>query len=273
MPLGGLFSSRGRGLLSVVQLLEASLWKKRDEGAKAAISNGNRCPFNSKSSVAWQEQLSKAFEGRERERERERRAGNETGLGQPHILFPLRTYRVYIGWSSTAPWVTVPSLAQRAAALRGTFLCLPRKTGQQVSAGKPSHMCLLAPGQGSAGEHKAAALIKFPWSLPNLRGPVGCGRKGVHATAYSFLLPLIPKCGCGPQPPAWYPPPLGFSSSKHWKRISDGLALDRAELIAHIPQEPPQGPHVAGGTTRDEEVHTRPCHLKREREKWKFRGI
>lgn len=23
--------------------------------------------------------------------------GNETGPGQPHILFPLRTYRVYIG--------------------------------------------------------------------------------------------------------------------------------------------------------------------------------
>lgn len=39
--------------------------KRRDEGAKAAISNENRCPFNSKSSVAWQEQLSRVFEGRE----------------------------------------------------------------------------------------------------------------------------------------------------------------------------------------------------------------
>lgn len=41
------------------------LKKRRDEGAKAAISNENRCPFNSKSSVAWQEQLSRVFEGRE----------------------------------------------------------------------------------------------------------------------------------------------------------------------------------------------------------------
>lgn len=44
------------------------LEKRRDEGAKAAISNENRCPFNSKSSVAWQEQLSRVFEGVEREK-------------------------------------------------------------------------------------------------------------------------------------------------------------------------------------------------------------
>lgn len=67
--------------------------KKGGEGAKAAISNENRCPFNSKRSVAWQEQLSRVFEGRGRER----KMGNETGPGQPLILFPLRTYRVYIG--------------------------------------------------------------------------------------------------------------------------------------------------------------------------------
>lgn len=53
-----------------MQPAEASPWKRRDEVAKAAISNENRCPFNSKSSVAWQEQLSRAFEGSERERER-----------------------------------------------------------------------------------------------------------------------------------------------------------------------------------------------------------
>lgn len=44
------------------------LEKRKDEEAKAAISNENRCPFNSKSSVAWQEQLSRVFEGVERER-------------------------------------------------------------------------------------------------------------------------------------------------------------------------------------------------------------
>lgn len=70
MVLGGLFSCHGRALLSVVQPAEASPLKRRDEGAKAAISNENRCPFNSKSSVAWQEQLSRVFEGVERERGR-----------------------------------------------------------------------------------------------------------------------------------------------------------------------------------------------------------
>lgn len=69
--------------------------KKRDKGAKAVISNENRCPFNSKSSVAWQEQLSRAFEGGHK-REKEER-GNKTGLGQCGILLPLRIYRVYIG--------------------------------------------------------------------------------------------------------------------------------------------------------------------------------
>lgn len=63
MVLGGLFSCHGRALLSVVQ--KPAPEKRRDEGAKAAISNENRCPFNSKSSVAWQEQLSRVFEGRE----------------------------------------------------------------------------------------------------------------------------------------------------------------------------------------------------------------
>lgn len=63
-----------------------ALEKRKDEGAKAAISNENRCPFNSKSSVAWQEQLSRVFEGVERKKREGRR--NETGLGQPHILFP-----------------------------------------------------------------------------------------------------------------------------------------------------------------------------------------
>lgn len=72
-----------------------ALEKREDEGAKAAISNENRCPFNSKSSVAWQEQLRRVFEGVEREKREGR--GNEIGPGQPHILFPLRTYRAYIG--------------------------------------------------------------------------------------------------------------------------------------------------------------------------------
>lgn len=72
-----------------------ALEKKVVEGAKATISNEQRCPFNSKSSVAWQEQLSKAFE--ERGKGEKEGRGNETGLNQPHILFPLRTYRVYIG--------------------------------------------------------------------------------------------------------------------------------------------------------------------------------
>lgn len=47
------------------------LEKRKDEEAKAAISNENRCPFNSKSSVAWQEQLSRVFEGWKEREERE----------------------------------------------------------------------------------------------------------------------------------------------------------------------------------------------------------
>lgn len=39
-------------------------------------------------------------------------------------------------------------------------------------AGKPSHMCLPATGL-SAGEHKAAALIKFPQTLQNLQDQWG----------------------------------------------------------------------------------------------------
>lgn len=124
-----------------------ALEKRKDEGAKAAISNENRCPFNSKSSVAWQEQLSRVFEGVERKKREGRR--NETGLGHPHILFPLRMYRAYIGWSSTTPRVTAPSLAHRGAALRGTFLCLLWK-----HAGE----CLRVNHHTCASEHWAWAL-------------------------------------------------------------------------------------------------------------------
>lgn len=146
MVLGALFSCHGKALLSVVQPAQASSWKRRDEGAKAVISNEDRCPFNSKSSVAWQEQLSSVFEGMEREREGR---GNETVPGHPLILFPLRTYRVYIGWSSTAPRVTAPSLAHRAAALRGTSLCLPQK---------PAGECLRVNHHTCASQHQAWAL-------------------------------------------------------------------------------------------------------------------
>ena len=143
-----------------------ALEKRSDEGAKAAISNENHCPFNSKSSVAWQEQLSRVFERVERERGRGEGKWNRPGP-VPHII-PRRTYRVYIGWSSMAPGLTAPSLTHRSSALRGTFLLSNSQTDWWVSVGKPSHMCLQAPDLGSVGEHKAAALIKFPWSLPNL---------------------------------------------------------------------------------------------------------
>lgn len=63
------------------------LEKRKDEGAKATISNENRCPFNSKSSVAWQEQLSRVFEGVDRER-REREGKMNPAWANPTYYSP-----------------------------------------------------------------------------------------------------------------------------------------------------------------------------------------
>ena len=142
------------GAASRTQPLE----KSKDETAKAAISNKNCCPFNSKSSVAWQEQLSRVFEGVEREK-RERGGKMKLAWANPSYYYP--------------SGCTEPILAEAALPLGSQLLPQRRSTKRdfplstletrwRVSAGKPSHMCLRALGPGSVGEHKAAALIKFP---------------------------------------------------------------------------------------------------------------
>lgn len=138
--------------------------------------------------------------------------------------------------AARAPGVTALSLARSAAALRESFPLSASETWWWGSAGKPSHMCLAAPGLGSTGEHKAAAVIKFPWSLPNLWDQWG------EAIRDPMPLPAASLCHwslvwlwANLLPPNLHLPHVSLFPSSTVD-ISTGWSLYIAELAAHVQQ-------------------------------------
>lgn len=216
--------------------------KRRDEGAKATISNKYRCPFNLKSSVAWQEQLSRAFEGREKER---REGKWNRPRPSPHIIPPQDVQSLY--WlKQHSPWGHSSFSSSERRSIKRDFPLSASETGQRVSVDKPSHMCLPAPGLVSVGEHKAAALIKFPWSLPNLRDQWG------DAVRESMPLPAASLCHQNPVwlraillPPHLYLPPASLFPSLILEGDFYWLGLIQYKTYCPYPTGTPEGLVVA----------------------------
>ncbi len=106
-----------------------------------------------------------------------KRKENKTRWRLPDIVCPLDASAACIGLTSEAfgPKAVHTSETREMVGHRKRSRGKGKEGGRLVSGCKSSHMCLAAAaGRGSTGVRpKAAALIKFPWSLVNLRGERG----------------------------------------------------------------------------------------------------